>query len=45
MIIGYVKNGCELKEKYRERIDRFFAFHDKNNCQRVMEKIMELEEV
>lgn len=42
-IIEYMQNGCKLKDKYRERIDRFFAFNDQNNCQRVYEKIMELE--
>lgn len=40
-IIEYMENDCQLKEKYRKRIDDFFAFHDKNNCQRVYEKIME----
>ena len=43
-IIEYMENGCQLKDKYRERIDNFFAFHDKNNCQRVYEKIKELEQ-
>ena len=43
-IIEYMENGCQLKDKYRERIDKFFAFNDQNNCQRVYEKIMELEE-
>ena len=43
-IIEYMENDCQLKEKYRERIDNFFAFNDKNNCQRVYEKIMELQE-
>lgn len=42
-IIEYMENGCQLKEKYRERIDQFFAFNDQNNCRRVYEKIMELE--
>lgn len=42
-IIEYMENGCQLKEKYRRRIDGFFAFNDKNNCQRVYEKIMELD--
>lgn len=42
-IIEYMKNGCQLKDKYRERIDGFFAFDDQNNCQRVYERIMELE--
>ena len=42
-IIEYMKNGCQLKQKYRERIDQFFAFNDQNNCQRVYDAIMELE--
>ena len=42
-IIEYMKNGCQLKDIYRERIDRFFAFDDQNNCQRVYDRIMELE--
>lgn len=42
-IIEYMENGCQLKDKYRQRIDSFFAFNDKNNCQRVYEKIMELD--
>lgn len=42
-IIEYMQNGCQLKDKYRERIDKFFAFNDRNNCQRVYEKIQELE--
>ena len=42
-IIEYMENGCQLKQKYRERIDKFFAFNDQNNCQRVYEAIMGLE--
>lgn len=42
-IIEYMENDCKLKPQYRERIDNFFAFNDKNNCQRVYEKIMNLE--
>lgn len=41
-IIEYMENGCKLKEKYKERIDNFFAFDDKNNCERVYEKIIAL---
>ncbi len=40
-IIEYMENGCELKEEYRQRIDKFFAYSDQNNCQRVFDKIME----
>lgn len=42
-IIEYMENGCKLKDKYRERIDNFFAFNDQNNCERVFNKIIELE--
>ena len=41
-IVEYMKNGCRLKDKYRERIDNFFAFNDKDNCRRVYEKIIDL---
>ena len=39
-IIEYMENGCQLKDMYRERIDKFFAHSDKNNCQRVYDKII-----
>ncbi len=42
-MIEYMKNDCILKEIYRERIDDFFAFNDKNNCQRVFHVIKGLE--
>ena len=42
LIIEYVKNDCKLKDSYRTRIDDFFAYDDRNNCQRVAEKLMEL---
>jgi CDP-glycerol glycerophosphotransferase (TagB/SpsB family) len=41
-IIDYMKNGCELKDIYRKRIDSFFAFNDKNNCNRIFDKIMNI---
>lgn len=39
-IIEYIENGCPLKEKYRKRIDEFFAYNDRNNSKRVYEKII-----
>lgn len=41
-LIDYMKQGCQLKDKYRERIDHFFAFNDQNNCERVYQKVCEL---
>ena len=43
LIIEYARGGCVLKDKYRERIDSFFAFKDQNNCQRVLDKIMQIQ--
>ena len=40
-IIEYMENGCQMKDEYRARADRFFAFNDRNNCRRVYEKLME----
>ena len=42
LLTNYMENGCELKDFYRDRIDRFFAFHDKNNCERIMQEILKL---
>ena len=38
-MIEYMKNGCQLKDKYRKRIDSTFPFADKNNCKRVYDAI------
>ncbi len=42
-LIEYMENGCALKDKYRARIDGFFAFNDTENCRRVYEKLRELQ--
>lgn len=42
-IIEYMQNGCQLKDKYRERIDNFFAFNDKGSCERIYKKIIEMD--
>lgn len=43
LILEYAASGCHLKDVYRDRIDRFFAYNDQHNCRRVMEKIAELD--
>lgn len=40
-IIEYIEHDCQLKPQYLKRIDRFFQFQDKNNCQRIYEAIVE----
>lgn len=42
-IIDYMKNDCKLKPKYEKRINDFYAFNDKNNCKRVFNAILKLE--
>ncbi|MBQ9773376.1 MAG: CDP-glycerol glycerophosphotransferase family protein [Clostridia bacterium] len=44
LLIDYMKNGCALKDCYRERIDRFFAFNDQNNCKRILDAIQRMDE-
>ncbi len=41
-LIEYMENDCKLKDEYRKRIDDFFAYHDKNSCERVCKKITEI---
>lgn len=42
LLIDYMKNDCILKEKFKKRINNFFAFNDQNNCQRVYDAIKDL---
>ncbi len=41
-IIEYMKNGCQLKTIYSERITKTFPYNDKDNCKRVYEEIIKL---
>lgn len=34
-LIDYIENGCIMEDKFKERVDEFFEFKDKNNCKRV----------
>lgn len=36
-IILYLRNGCEMENMYKERVDKTFAYHDRNNCKRIMD--------
>lgn len=40
-IVDCIERGCALEEKYAENIDKFFYYHDKNNCQRIFDVIRE----
>lgn len=41
-IIEYLENGCNIKEKYLERINKTFAFSDKCNSKRVYDEIKKI---
>ena len=43
-LVDYMKRGCKLKDVYRDRIDKFYAFKDKNNAHRVFNAVVKLEE-
>ncbi len=38
-LIEYMEKGCKMKEIYKKRCDSFFAFDDRQNCERVFRKI------
>ena len=34
LLCGYMQGGCRMKPGYEERMDSFFAFGDRRNCER-----------
>lgn len=44
LIIKYVENDCKIEKKYLGRINNYFHFHDQNNCKRIYEEILKIEE-
>ncbi len=43
LIIEYIENDCEIKEKYSKRISDFYLYTDKNNCKRVYDAIKKIQ--
>lgn len=41
-IIKCIENDCKIEEKYIQRINKFYTFHDKDNCKRVYEEILKM---
>ena len=41
-LVDYINNGAEMKDIYKQRIQNFYAFNDKNNCERVVKEILSL---
>ena len=42
-ICQYIDNDCSLLKKYEERIDKTFKFTDKQNCERTLKRILEID--
>ncbi|MGG4481096.1 bifunctional glycosyltransferase/CDP-glycerol:glycerophosphate glycerophosphotransferase [Paenibacillus illinoisensis] len=42
-IIEYIENDCQMKDIYQKRVDRFYAYVDRNNSERVYNEIRKLE--
>ena len=40
-LCDYMRNGCSIKEEYRNRADSFFEFDDFNNCERIYQQILD----
>ena len=40
----YMKNHCRMKQEYVDRADRFYAFSDCNNCERIHKSIVQFVE-
>lgn len=40
-VIEYMENGCEMEDKYKQRVDKFFKYTDQKNCVRVYNWLLE----
>lgn len=41
-LLRIIDNGCVMEDKYRSRVDSYFEYSDKKNCERVFNKIKTL---
>lgn len=44
IVEDYLNNNCKMKEEYKNRVDTFYKYNDKNNCKRVYEAILNLKD-
>lgn len=42
LIKEYLENDCEMKEIYKDRVDSFYKYDDKNNCKRIYDYILNM---
>ena len=43
-IIKSIENNCKVDEKYAKRRNDYFSYFDNNNCERIYNEIMKLED-
>ena len=41
-IIKAIENDCVMEDKYKQRVDNFFAYRDGRNCERIYNEILKL---
>ena len=39
-----LKNNCKMEKKYVDRVNSYFKYHDRKNCERIYNEILKLEE-
>jgi CDP-glycerol glycerophosphotransferase (TagB/SpsB family)/glycosyltransferase involved in cell wall biosynthesis len=42
LIIQNMQNDCVMSDKFKQRVDDFFRFTDKNNCRRIYNEILSM---
>lgn len=42
-LIYNIENDCKMRDEYVEKVERFFAYTDRNNCKRVYDAVREIE--
>ena len=40
-LIYYMENGAKMKQEYVDKVDNFFAYTDRHNCERVYHAVLE----
>lgn len=43
LLCDYIENDCKLKDEYKKRIDSTFKFRDKENCKRILDEVLKLD--
>ena len=44
IIEDYLEDNCQMKDEYKSRVNTFYKYKDKNNCERVYDAILNLKD-